>query len=244
MDILKFIFVLGINFSIFGFLWGIIMLAIRALSSGGQQRNQAFEYVLRIVKYFLLVSVTANYITNYQDADIGANTGYGHIILGVIVLGLYLLGKLQNRAMMGQLANHPMLGRFMTKVDPKVELFLLIGSLIYFVVCLFNPFLVDNSLVNWFTATIIDIYDTPVIGWVFSVIAFFFLISILIRAANVIGRLVSGESILSNPSSGASFTFKTGRNPFENNPFEQRQKEEGFSDYEDVTEESDEEDKP
>lgn len=233
MTILKFIFVLGINFSIFGFIWGIMMLILRLLQAPGKPVNQSLDYILRIVRYFLLVSVTANYISKFQGSDPGTNIGITNIVVGTIVMTLYLLGKLQNRAVLSQLARHPMFARFASSVDPKVERYLLLGSVAYFVACLIYPFMVDKPIFNWFTDSIQSIYDTPVIGWIFSIIAFFFLINILLRAANVIGRLINGQSLM-KPDVKAEFKFRErrfgGRHDADQG---------GFSDYEDVTDQDD-----
>lgn len=239
MEILKFIFVLGINFSIFGFLWGIIMFLLRNFQSPDQQRSESLTYILRIVKYFLLVSVTANYIVVYQNDMAGETVSTFNIVLGSIVMGLYLLGKLQNRAMMSQMANNPMFSRLISKIDPKVERFLLAGSLLYFVVCLWYPSMVDNGLINWFTNAIIGIYETPIIGWIFSIIAFFFLINILMRGANVIGNILNGKSILETPKPKGNFNFNG--TPFDNSEPEETkyEDEDGFTDYEDVTDQDD-----
>ena len=238
MEILRFIFLLGINFSIFGFIWGLMMIAVRMFQTPGRPRNQSLEYVLRIVKYFLLVSVTANFITVVQGTDVASTTGNTNIIVGTIVLALYLLGKLQNRAVMQQLGQHPMFSRFANSVDPKVEIYLLIGSIAYFVACLLYPQMVNNGLVNWFTESILNIYDTPIIGWIFKIIAAFFLINTIMRAANVIGRLVNGQSLT---SPGIKTNFRSNQNPFsQNNDQDNSSNNDGFTDYEDVTEEDDE----
>lgn len=234
MEILKFIFVLGINFSIFGFIWGLMMLVIRMFRAPGQPANQGLDYTLRIVKYFLLVSVTANYIAKFQGSDLDTNVGMTNLIVGTIVMTLYLLGKLQNRAVLSQLGQHPLFARFANSVDPKVERFLLLGSIAYFVACLMYPQMVDNRLVNWFTESIQNIYDTPIIGWIFSIIAFFFLISILLRAANVIGRLLNGQSIT---GPGVKTNFGNRQNRFDSN--DSSNDNGGFTEYEDVTDEED-----
>ena len=234
MEILKFIFVLGINFSIFGFIWGLMMMVLRMFRTPGKPSSQPLDYVLRIFKYFLLVSVTANYIAKFQTAEQATNIGLTHMIVGTIVMALYLLGKLQNRAVLSQLGQHPLFARFANGVDPKVERFLLLGSVGYFVACLLYPQMVDNGLVNWFTDSIQNIYDTPIIGWVFMVIAFFFLINILMRAANVIGRLMNGQS-LTNPGPKAEFRYRERRF----NPNNDQSNNDGFAEYEDVTEEED-----
>lgn len=240
MQVLNFIFGLGIAFSIFGFLWWIIMQLVNILRGGYSKRNQTMDYIFRIVKYFLLISVTANYIVKYQEDGADSGVGLANMILGVLVLGFYLMGKLQNRTMISQLSKHPLLARFSSSVDPKVERYLLSGSLVYFIFCLQYPAMVDNGVVNWFTDSIIGIYETPVIGWIFSVIAFFFLLSVIFRGANVIGRLISGQP-LSSPGPTMTGSFNSS-NPFEQFREKQRQDEE-FVDYEDVTDEEDENEK-
>lgn len=232
MEILKFIFLLGINFSIFGFIWGVIMLGVRLFQSAGP-RNQSLDYVLRIVKYFLLVSVTANFISNMEPSQVGINSKTTLIIVGAIVLALYLLGKLQNRAVLQQLGQNPLFARFANTIDPKVERFLLLGSVTYFVFCLLYPQMVDNGLVNWFSDSIVNIYDTPIIGWVFSVIAFFFLINTLMRAANVVSRLLNGQSLTSGTQNKR---FDSNQKPFSNTT--NQSSEDGFADYEDVTDDN------
>lgn len=237
MEILNFIFGLGIAFSIFGFLWGIIMLVINLLRRdlGGNRNVQ--DYGLRIIKYFLLVSVTANYMIRPENGTIAEPVKeLTTIILGVLVLGIYLLGKLQNRTMLSQLAANPMFARFANKIDPKVERFLLIGSLIYFVACLLYPQMVNNSIVNWFTKSILAIYDTPVIGWIFAIIAFFFLVNTIFKSAGVIGAIVTGQPI-NPPNQGGGFQGNFGgSNPFDQFRDQQSQSED-FVDYEDVTDE-------
>lgn len=238
MEVLKFIFILGINFSIFGFIWGIMMFLIKALGDPKQQQKESFTYIFRIIKYFLLVSVTANFISVYELGDPGQKVSTMHIVIGSIVLGLYLLGKFQNRAVMNQFASNPMFARLVPRIDPKVERFLLLGSIAYFVACLVYPQMVDNGVINWFTSTIMSIYETPIIGWIFQLIAFFFLISILMRGANVIGRLLNGQSLTDIPNVNSSFTFRTGGTHFEDDK-SPNEDEDGFTEYEDVTDEED-----
>ena len=235
MDILEFIFVLGVNFSIFGFIWGLLMLLVRLIRMGLGAGNQLAEaYGFRIVKYFVLVSATANYIHLYQNADVSSNAGIAHIIVGVLVMALYLLGKLQSRSLMSAMAGRQLLGPLaIPPVDMKVERYLLLGSLVYFIACLLMPWMVQNGLINWFTDSIIGVYEAPFIGWIFSVIAFFFLLSILFRAANVVGRLVSGQSITVDPK--IDFRFKGGSNPFEQFR-EKQQNDPEWTDYEEVKE--------
>lgn len=239
MEVLRFIFGLGIAFSIFGFIWGFMMLLINSIRGNDQKSRQIQDYALRIIKYFLLVSVTANYIFKYQTGD-DATLSVTYMVVGVLVLVLYLMGKLQKRVMFSQFSRHPLLARFSTSIDPLVERYLLIGSVVYFIICLQLPAMVDNGVVNWFTNSIVSIYDAPIIGWIFSVIAFFFLVNIIFRGANVIGSLLTGQP-LNKPKSGGFGNFQQGAGG--SNPFEQfrekQQQDDGFVDYEDVTDEDD-----
>jgi hypothetical protein len=241
MEVLEFIFVLGINFSIFGFIWGLLMILVKLIRSGLGRTNQAEIYGLRIVKYFMLVSVTAHYVHVYQSADIASESGVSRIIVGVLVMGLYLLGKLQSRTILNALSSRQVMGPFsFPPIDIKVERFLLLGSLIYFIACLLMPWMVDNGLTNWFTSSIISIYEAPVIGWIFKIIAFFFLISILLRAANVIGRIISGQPIVTEPK--IDVHFRGGSNPFDQ--FRERQQNDPeWTDYEEVKDEEDRKEK-
>ncbi|WP_027421186.1 hypothetical protein [Crocinitomix catalasitica] len=239
MEILNFIFLLGINFSIFGFIWGVIILGTKLLRGPVREKRQTQDYIIRIVKYFLLVSVTANFVVVNKGSDLDGNVAVSHMVIGTIVLALYLLGKLQNRAMMSQLAQNPMLARFTNQIDPKVERFLLLGSVVYFVICLMVPAMVDNFIVNWFSGAILSIYNAVIIGWIFKIIGFFFLVNILLRASNVIGNILTGQPINSRPKSrfgGFQQGGGAASNPFEQFR-EQQQNDEGFTDYEDVTEE-------
>ena len=206
------------------------MLGIRFFQSAGP-RNQSLDYILRIVKYFLLVSVTANFISNMEPAQVGINSKTTLIVVGTLVLALYLLGKLQNRAVLQQLGQNPLFARFANTIDPKVERFLLLGSVTYFVFCLLYPQMVNNGLVNWFSDSIVNIYDTPIIGWVFSIIAFFFLINTIMRAANVVSRLLNGQS-LTAATQNNRFTGNN-QEPFSNS--NSTSNNDGFADYEDVT---------
>lgn len=248
MEILNFIFGLGVAFSIFAFLWGLIMLGVNFLrgfvtdSAQGSRARQIQDYAFRIIKYFLLVSVTANYIIKYQNGFDGKDgeAGWTNLVLGVIVLGLYLMGKLQKRAMLNMISNHPIAGRFTVSIDPKVERYLLSGSLIYFIFCIQYPAMVDNGVVNWFTESIVSIYNTPVFGWIFAIIGFFVLVNIIFRGARVIGSLLSGQPI--NQPGPTGVFGQPGTNPFEQ--FRQKQEQrEDFVDYEDVTEDEEEEGK-
>ncbi len=240
MEELIFVFRLGIAFSIFVFIWGIIMILVNLLRGFSSEARQIQQYVFRIIHNFLLVSVVANFIVSGKDATGQvAEISTANMVIGILVLALYLFGKLRKQTVMSQLAKNQLYARLIPPVDLKLEIYLMVGSMVFFAICLFYPALVSNDVVNWFNDSIIAIYDTAILGWIFKIVAFFFLVNIILRAANVIGRLVTGQPINPiNPMGG----MNTGSNPFDQ--FNSRQStNEEFADYTDVTEEEDDEDK-
>lgn len=235
MEVLNFIFGLGIAFSIFGFLWALFMILLNFITSRLDFNLKQIHFiVLRVIKYVLLVAVVANYILNTQESGDNTSVATSSLILGVAVMALYFMGKLQKPSMLGQFSQHKLVALLFPPIDPKIDGYIFSGSILSFILCLQIPTIVDNAVVNWFTASINSVYEAPIFGWIFSAIAFFFLINMLIRAANVIGSLVTGQPINKPKKGGFKFGGQMGANPFEQFR-EQQQTDEGFVDYEDVT---------
>jgi hypothetical protein len=254
MSIINFIIHLGIIFVIFGFIWGIFNYIISMFTSGSQKSNQS-EYIAQIIKNIFLVGVTANFVSITGEHYISSPTF--RIIISSFILGLYLLEKMQNRNKYAQFSNlgNGALKGLSTSFELKQERFLLIGSIVLFVFCLFFPMVVNNGVINWFNSAIEGLNDTFLIGFIFKIIAFFSVMSLVMRGSNIIGKLVTGQSLKS------SFEKPENKNPF--GGFSQfggsqgagQQKEnssqvdydkkasantdsEGFTEYEDVTDDA------
>lgn len=254
MNILYFIFLLGINFVIFGFIWGIIKFGISAIS-GGIQKSEQSEYIFRITKYVLLVAVTANFVHNINQETELIHSFTARIIISSVVLGLYLLGKLEKRNQFSQFSaiGGNFINNFTTTFDPKVERFLILGSIAFFVLCLFFPEIVNNGLINWFSSAIQSLSNAFFIGFIFNIIAFFSIISIFMRGSNILGKLISGqpisESFKKNEKSSPFGNMGGFGNGFQNQKHKSTVEEdynkkasantddEGFTEYEDVTNE-------
>ena len=254
MSLINFIIHLGIIFVIFGFIWGIFKYIISMFTNGSQKSNQS-EYLAQIIKNVFLVAVTANFVQATNDAYISSTTF--RIIISSFILGLYLLEKMQNRNKYAQFSNvgNGFLNGLSTTFDQKQERMLLIGSVSLFVLFLMFPFLVNNGLINWFNAAIEGLNNAFLIGFVFKIIAFFSVVSLIMRGANIIGKIVSGESIKSsfskaknsNPFGGFSqFGGFQGQNKQQNESLNQADYDkkasvnvdnDGFTDYVDVTDE-------
>lgn len=211
MAILHFIFLLGLNFVVFGFIWGIIKLIISTLTGGASKSDQT-AYVLRITKYVLLVAVTANVVHLFETDGGMLESITARIIVGSIVLGLYLLGKLQNKNRFSQFSavGGNLLKGLTTSFEPKVERILILSSIALFVVCLLVPSIVDNAIINWFTHAIKGLSEVFFFGFIFKIVAFFMIVNIIMRGSNILGKLVSGESLTE------SFAKKKKASPFGN----------------------------
>ena len=80
----------------------------------------------------------------------------------------------------------------------------------------FFPELASNSASLWFHESIVDIQDTPVFGFIFKVIGFFFMLTILIRLFSSFTFLLSGKA------------FTKATNP------ESKENDQQFDDYEEI----------
>ena len=127
MEVLNFIFGLGIAFSIFGFIWALFMILLNFITTRlNIDLKQIHFLVLRVIKYVLLVSVAANYILDHQSPDSGG-VETSRMILGTVVMALYFMGKLQKRTLFNQFAQNKLLALLAPPIDPKTEGYLFSG---------------------------------------------------------------------------------------------------------------------
>ena len=215
MNLLNFIFNLGVLFAIYGFLWGLIEIGIWLLA-GGQPRNLIQSYIIKLVKYFFLVDVTFLFCLNNEDISL---IELNQMILAGAVLLTYFLGKLQknqNRSMFVKMmgSNVPAIQR---NFNMRYEIIVICISLGFFALFWFYPEYSMNPISNWFRDSIVNIENTPVFGFIFKIIGFFFLLSLIFKMLNSFNFLLSG-----------------GRIPNERqNPFE-KPKDDDFDDFEEL----------
>jgi len=254
MSIINFIIHLGIIFVIFGFIWGVLKYIISMFTSNGQKSNQS-EYISQIIKNLLLVGVTANFVSLTSGQYIGSTIF--RVILSSFILGLYILEKMQNRNKYAQFSNlgNGILKGLSTSFEPRQERLLLIGSICAFIICLIFPVIVNNGVINWYNSTIESLNSAFLIGFIFKIIAFFSVVTLVMRGANIIGRLISGDSLkssFSKPENKKPFGgfsqfggFQGGQKQKTNPTQDDYNKKasvnidnDGFTAYEDVTDES------
>ena len=219
MEILNFIFRLGVVFAIFGFLWWLINAGLMILR-GGRRASTVETYIIRMVRYFFLVDVAFLFCLNQANDFLDLQNS---LITGLILL-TFFLGKLQTGQLKKQLfsfqtyGNAQMLNQFKPVFDFRAELIVISLAIGFFVLFMFFPSFAFNPISEWFFDSIIDIEDTPVFGFIFKIIGFFFMLSILMKFINGFMTLLSGGKV--NPPS---------------NDFNKRdKKDDDFDDYEEL----------
>ncbi len=216
MELLNFIFRLGVVFAIFGFLFGLFEIGL-AILTAGRQKTLFESYAIKLIKYIFLVDVTFLFCLDISGETI---TQY-NLVLTILVLLVYFIGKLQNKQQ--QQAMFQMMGNgFMNSqqnFNIKAEIGVIMATISVFILFIFLPQFAVNPASVWFHESIINIEDTPVFGFIFKVIGFFFLLSILIKMLNAFLYLLSGKAFIEVNS---------------HTSFKKKKKEDEFDDFEEL----------
>lgn len=200
MELLEFIFRLGVVFAIYGFLWGLIEIGFRLLTSG-RQRTIGEVYLLRGIKYLFLADVTFLFCI---DGDVSKMNYMNQLILSGIVLLMYFIGKLQNNQTRNQVFKvfvnmRSQLPKQLTLFNLRAEILVIVLAIVVFAGFNFAPEYAANPISVWFYESINNIEDTPVFGFIFKVIGFFFLVSMISKMLNAITFLLNGAKTPKDP---------------------------------------------
>lgn len=197
MNLLDFIFRLGVVFAIYGFLWGIFELGILLLSAG-RKRSLGEVYLIKAIKYIFLADVTFLFCFDGSNSSMFV---MNQVIFSGIILLTYFIGKLQqnqNKSMFFTIAGANMPQK-QTLFNLKAESTIIIIALAAFVALWFFPEYASNSISQWFHDSIINIEDTPVFGFIFKVVGFFFLLSLIAKMMRAFTFLLSGGKVGNQP---------------------------------------------
>lgn len=213
MELLNFIFRLGVVFAIFGFIWGLINIGIRLISIG-RERQTVEVYILKAVQYLLLVDVTFLICYNQDIQGLDYNS---QLIFGTVILLMYFLGKFQQRKKKQLLFNVYTNGISRNEhwFNPRAEIVVILIAISMFVLFWFKPEFAINPISLWFQESILEIEKTPIIGFIFKVIGFFFLINILSKVVNSFMMLLSGQAFAKRDDSNHDDTDNTNFDDFE-----------------------------
>jgi hypothetical protein len=189
MDLLNLIFKLGVFFSIYGFLWFFIELGLTFLV-GGRKRTRFDTYLIKGIKYAFLVNVTFLFSVDLNKHQVN----FYNLIPSALVLSTYFVGMLQQKqrrqVFMGQLGKSAAEG-----ITIKAEIILITLSGILFLGLVCYPQFAENTVALWFQRSILDIEATVIIGFIFKIIGFFFLLGMIFKMLNALNYLISGKPL-------------------------------------------------
>lgn len=220
MDYFKYIFYLGVVYVVFSLIWFFIAQGLKLLLRSGREERPWEGYFLKSIQYYFVASLTLLKASEYLQTkpNLYSNPAVLYLI-GGIVLYLYLYGKYgRTKQFAGVRATFSMMrnGKISnlnigqkTKYEPHI-----IGvTVIFYLISLQFPALVNHKLNLWFLTNINDFYDTFLIKWILGIIGFFFMIGMVIKGLSATGELVQ---ILIGLMTGKPYQKKKPKNPFEN----------------------------
>ena len=179
MEILELTFQLGVFFAIYGFIWFFVDLGFMLLN-GGNPRSLAETYFFKGIQYVFLVNVIFLFSIDMNSGSIALANLYPIIF----ILALYFIGKFQKSQNNVLMLSRMGLAISTSKFNSKYEIIIIILSLVVFIGFIFRPDIANNVVAFWFKESILDIESTAIIGFIFKVIGFFFLMSILFKTVN------------------------------------------------------------
>jgi len=189
MDLLNLIFKLGVLFSIYGFLWFFIDLGLTFLAAG-RKRTTVEIYLLKGIKYAFLVNVTFLFSLDLNKHHIN----FYNLMPSALILITYFIGMLQQKTrqqvFMGHLGKSTAVG-----ITIKAEIILITLCSFLFFGLLWYPQFAENAVALWFQKSILDIESTVIIGFIFKIIGFFFLLGMIFKMLNALNYLISGKPL-------------------------------------------------
>ena len=182
---------MGVFFAIYGFIWFFIDIGFKLLNAG-KSRSLTETYFFKGIQYVFLVNVIFLFSIDMNSGKISIVNLYPIIF----ILALYFIGKFQKSQNTVLMLSKMGLGMSNSKFNSKFEITIIILSLLAFIGFIFRPDLAGNSVAIWFKESILDIESTAIIGFIFKIIGFFFLMGILVKTVNAFKYIL--EAVLGN----------------------------------------------
>ena len=196
MNIFNTIFNLGVLFAVYGFIWFFIDLLMKFIISNRKQKIGEI-YFSKAIKYIFLANVT--FLFGLENNQIN----WQNLALSGLILLLYFIEKLQKNekqaVLMSQFSGLVNFGKNKA-FNRKAEIIVISISIAFYSTLISLPELAENPISTWFYNEIINIENLPLIGFIFKVIGFFFLLGIIIKITNSFIYLLSGNLYKNNNS--------------------------------------------
>jgi len=190
MDLLNLIFKLGVLFSIYGFLWFFIELGLTFLA-GGRKRTTVEIYLIKGIKYAFLVNVTFLFSLDINKQHIN----FYNLMPSALILITYFIGMLQQKTRQQVFMGQFVKSQTAVGINIKTEIFLITLCSFLFFALLWYPKFAENAIALWFQKSILDIESTVIIGFIFKIIGFFFLLGMIFKMLNAVNYLISGKPL-------------------------------------------------
>lgn len=178
--------------AVFGFIWGVIRL-ILGLLRGGSVQSIIEEYFLKSAKYIFLVNVVV-----LNDIVTGTNElMINELVMTGLILLMYFVSNMQRNQEKYQFSKNfpPGLNPFSKKYSFNGELIAIGLGISAFVFFTLNPQFASYGLSQWFYDGVISIENTFIIGFVFKIIGFFFLVRMVQKIINSVFALITGAPL-------------------------------------------------
>jgi uncharacterized membrane protein len=210
MEIFKFIFYLGIIYTIFGLLWGVVTFLYKTIR---QNQSGLETTLLQMAGYYFLASLTAMNVFKPFNVTERDSSSYAFMALGGLVLYFYLMSKLHKKRNILSGIN----GRFSVPDEKKnnsVQWILIVITLLLYGTTVLYPQIANTQINSWFYARIVAIYDTVILNFIFGIVGTVFLVQILIQGVSASGKIMDIVSGGTKDSNGETSRY-SGSNEFD-----------------------------
>lgn len=190
MKALSLIFQLGVLFSAFAFIWFWLQLLLMIVLP--ENVRTQFRYFLQLLQSLFLGVLVLKFVAKEE----GSLTVNGMLVLSLITYFLYLLRNLRSEQNAMQVQLYTNLYK-KVKMKNEWELAVALISISITILWVFFPVALDSVVTQWFYEQTQDLIQIPIIGWIFKLAGFFFLLATLIRFLAAITWMLRGPK--SNP---------------------------------------------
>ncbi len=174
MKVLELLFQLGILFSAFAFLWFWIQLLLVFLVPMNVRLQ--LRYFLQLLHSLFLGALVLKFM-QMENPPLGFNAVLG---IGMLTYFLYLIRNIRSRDAMMRVEVY---ANFVEQLKTKNEwewtlAFISVGISLLWVA---YPSALDSAATLWFYQQTKYLMEIPVLGWIFKIFGFFFVIGTLFR---------------------------------------------------------------
>ena len=183
MEIINYIFYLGINYITFSVIW-FFLTSLPRLVIRSSISNTTSSYILKTIQYYLIAVITsaATLECMRKNSELSAL----FVFSGGFILFIYLAGKLEKNKMLFLLKS--LINKNQSSGILKYEPHLIGLVMILYSLSFKLNILTNNPLVFWFKENIDSIYKTPFLGSIISFFGIIFLLTMLLKGIKTINN--------------------------------------------------------